>query len=141
MALLHTPLPPRPLTRHLTLHLPRTLASGDLTLPGATALTVAAGIVGAGLDTVHGAPAKLLFALLMASGAAVATAAARREHIVATVVMVPLAYALLLLLGGFSDSGEYRYWLATAFITKAPVVLIATAASAAVAVVRGLTRR
>jgi hypothetical protein len=128
MALLHTPLPPRPLT------------SIDLHLAGATVATVLAGAIGAGLDTAHGAPARTLFAVFLALGAALSAAAVRREHLLAAVVMVPLAYLGLLLVGGLF-SPDYSLWIATAFVVKAPVVLVATASGAVVAVVRAAAAR
>jgi hypothetical protein len=128
MALLQTQLPPRPLRIDLSLRL-------------AVGTTFVAGIFGAALDTVHGAPAKTLFAFFLAAGAAFATATVRRQNLVATVVAVPLTYFVLLLLGGFAAGGDFRYWFVTSFIVKAPVVLIATAAAVVVAFARGAARR
>lgn len=129
MALLHAPVPRRPL---VSVHVPLALA---------TVVMAVAGIVGAALDTAHGAPARVLFAAFLALGAAVTTATVRREQQVGVVVAVPLVYLVLLVLGGIAaHDGPLTYWLASAFIVKAPVVLIATVVALAVALVRSAIR-
>lgn len=129
MALLHAPLPSRPLD------------SLSMPLAPASAVIAVAGLVGAGLDIAHGAPARLLFALFLALGAGFAAGVVRREQRLAVVVAVPLVYLGLLLVGGVAThDGSLAVWLATAFIVKAPVVLVATAAAAVVAVVRRTNR-
>lgn len=129
MALLHAPVRPRP------------LVSVHVSLALATVVMALAGLVGAGLDTAHGAPARTLFALFLALGGAAAAAAVRRERQLAVVVAVPLVYVVLLVAGGVAaHDGSFRYWFASAFVVKAPVVLIATAAAAVVALVRRTAR-
>lgn len=129
MALLHAPLPSRP------------LVSVPVPLALATVVMAVAGTVGAALDTAHGAPARALFAAFLALGAAISAATVRREQQVGVVVAVPLVYLVLLVLGGVAaHDGSLSYWLASAFIVKAPVVLIATAAALVVALVRSAVR-
>ncbi len=129
MALLSTALPRR------------ALPTISLSFVPASVLTVVAGAVGAGLDTAHGAPARALFAAFLALGAVVAVAAVPRTDVVRVVVLVPLAYFGLLVVGGLAaHDGGYAAWLASAFIIKAPVVLIATAAATVAAVARRVAR-
>jgi hypothetical protein len=110
-------------------------------LAGATAVVAAGGAVGAAIDTAHGAPARQLFAVFLALAAVIGTLTVRRDEMALTVVMVPLAYLALLLVGtALAHDGGYASSLVYAFIVKAPVVLIATAAAAVAAVGRHLTR-
>ncbi|MGH3744387.1 MAG: DUF6542 domain-containing protein [Mycobacteriales bacterium] len=117
------------------------LAFGAMPLAGATAVVLAGGVVGAAIDTAHGAPARQLFAVFLALAAVLATFTVRRDEMPLTVVMVPLAYLALLFVGtALADDGGYASSFVYAFIVKAPVVLIGTAAAAVAALVRYLAR-
>ena len=117
------------------------LASGAMPLAGATAIVVAGGAIGAAIDTAHGAPARQLFAVFLALAAALATCTVRRDDVALTVVMVPLAYLALLFAGtALAHDGGFATSFVYAFIVKAPVVLIGTAAAAVAALVRRVAR-
>ena len=113
-----------------------------LTLAPATALAISVGLLGALLDVARGAPVATLFALGFAIGCAMATAQVRRADILATVVMPPLAFAAMVVTAGILiHTGGLATWLVTAFVIKAPVVWLATAAAALVAAARHPRRR
>lgn len=118
------------------------VAFGAMPLAAATAVVAAGGAIGAAIDTAHGAPARQLFAVFLALAAVVATWTVRREDLALTVVMVPLAYLVLLFAGtALAHDGGYASSLVYAFIVKAPVVLIGTAAAAVAALGRHLAGR
>lgn len=117
------------------------LALGAMPLAGATAVVLAGGAVGAAIDTAHGAPARQLFAVFLALAAVIATLTVRRDEMSLTVVMVPLAYLALLFAGtALAADGGFASSFVYAFIVKAPVVLIGTAAAAVAALARYLAR-
>ncbi|HEX7353445.1 MAG TPA: DUF6542 domain-containing protein [Mycobacteriales bacterium] len=117
------------------------LAFGDMPLAGATAVVLAGGAIGAAIDTAQGAPARELFAVFLALAAVIATFTVRRHDVPLTVTMVPLAYLVLLLIGtALADDGTFASSFVYAFIVKAPVVLIATAAAVVAALIRHLSR-
>ncbi len=113
-----------------------------LSLPKAGAIAGIGALVGAGLDVASGHAVIALFAAGFAVGCAIAVLTVRREDAFRLVVGVPLAYLALLIVGGLASTGSHMpVWLAEAFITKAPVVLIATAVAAVCALARRVPLR
>ncbi len=118
------------------------LASPDVSVSVAAAITVVGGALGAALDKVTGHNVIVLFTVGLALGAAVAVLAVQRLHLFAAVVAVPLVWLVLVVAGAvLSHPGGMAYTAALDFTIKAPAVLIATGIAALTAVGRRLIRR
>jgi hypothetical protein len=124
----------------VTGHVQRAPASSSLFPLGllpAIALITIAGLAGAALDVILGNEVRLWFGVGFGIGAGVATLIVDRRDIVRTIIAVPLAYSVLLLIGtGISGGSDPLEWLILAIVFKAPVVMIGWS----VAVVIGLGR-
>jgi hypothetical protein len=126
---------------------PSVLRVGDhrgLTATGAVAVALGAGAIGGVVDVLTGPGLRTVFALCFVLGCAAAAWKVHREDLVATIVIPPLAFGALLLVGAIgSASGAGGSWatqqameLATALVLKAPVLVAATSAAAVVAAIR-----
>lgn len=129
------------------LHLPAGAHLSDrrgLTAAGAVAVALAFGIVGAVIDVRTGSGLRTAFAVLFVLGSGLAALLAHREDLKATVVMPPLTYCLLAVIGGYlgdtqapgSFLKQNSLELASALITGAPVLFTATGVALAIALVR-----
>ena len=115
-----------------------------LTAAGAVAVALGFGAVGATIDVLTGAGLRTTFAVMFVLGCALAAYKVHREDLFATVVIPPLAYVALAVaanLGTRSGAGgsflkQQLLELLTALITKAPALLLATGAAAAIALWR-----
>ena len=131
------------------LHLPAGAHVADrrgLTATGAVAIGLALGLIGAVIDVKTGPGLRTTFAVCFVTGSALAAALVHREDLRAAVVMPPLTYCALAVIGGFlgergtpggflTDSGVE---LLDALVLRAPVLFVATAAALAIALVRKL---
>ena len=106
-----------------------------LTATGAVALALALGFVGAAIDVNTGRGLRTVFALCFVLGTALAAMLVHREDLKATVVMPPLVYCVLALLGAAIGhtraAGSFvkaeALELVSALILGAPVLYAATA--------------
>jgi hypothetical protein len=132
--------------------LPPGASMGDrrgLTATGAVALALLLGIAGGAFDVLTGPGLREVFAVSFVSGCVLAAMLVHREDLVAAVVMPPLVYVVLVLIGGAVErtaaSGSFvtrqAIELVNAMVLGAPVLMAATAAAALVALVRTLTAR
>jgi hypothetical protein len=120
-----------------------------LTATGAVALALLLGIAGGAFDVLTGPGLREVFAVSFVSGCVLAAMLVHREDLVAAVVMPPLVYVVLVLIGGAVErtaaSGSFvmqqAIALVNALVLGAPVLMAATAAAALVALVRTLTAR
>lgn len=131
------------------LHLPAGAHVADrrgLTAMGAVTIALAFGFLGAFIDVQTGRGLRTVFAVLFVLGSALAAMLVHREDIKATVVMPPLTYCLLALVGAAightqvagSFYKQQSLELVSALITGAPVLYAATGAALIVALVRAL---
>jgi hypothetical protein len=128
-------------------HLPAGAHIGDhrgLTATGAVAVALGSGILGGLVDVTTGAGLRATFAVCFVVGCAVAAYKVHREDLLAAVVIPPLAYVAIAVaanvgahttLGG-SFVKQQVLELMTALVTKAPALLLATAAAAVIAIAR-----
>lgn len=144
------PVPPsapsaRPPLQHP--HLPAGAHVGDrrgLTATGAVTVALALGFLGAVIDVSTGSGLRSTFAVLFVLGSALAALLAHREDLKATVVMPPLTYCLLALVGSAigrsASSGSFlktqAVELVSSLTTGAPVLYTATGSALVVALVR-----
>lgn len=120
-----------------------------LTALGAVALAVAAGSLGALVDVATGSGLRTVFAGAFVIGCAAAAALAHREDLFAVVVMPPLLYVALALAAGVVERGDQpggfltqqALELVNALVLGAPVLLIATAFTAVIALARRVAAR
>lgn len=128
-------------------HLPAGAHLSDrrgLTATGAVALTLVLGLVGAVIDVKTGRGLRTTFAVFFVVGSGLGALLAHREDLRATVVMPPLTYCLLAVIGGYlGDSqapGSFlkqnALELASALITGAPVLFTAFGVALVIALVR-----
>lgn len=120
-----------------------------LTATGAVALGLGLGLAGGTYDVVTGPGLRTVFAVCFVVGSVLAAATVHREDLRAAVVMPPLVYVALALLGGlFERAGEsgslltqQALELVNALVLDAPVLVTATGLALLVAVVRWLRGR
>ncbi|MFN2539177.1 MAG: DUF6542 domain-containing protein [Mycobacteriales bacterium] len=129
------------------LHLPAGAHVADrrgLTAMGAVTIGLAIGLIGAVIDVETGSGLRTVFAVCFVSGSALAALLAHREDLKATIVMPPLTYCVLALVGaaiGHSGSSggfmkQQALELAGSLIDGAPVLYAATGLALLIAVVR-----
>ena len=115
-----------------------------LTATGAVALALLLGLVGGAVDVVTGPGLREVFAVSFVTGCALAALTVHREDLVAAVVMPPLVYVVLAVIGGVVEraaaSGSFMtrqaIELVNALILGAPVLMAATGAALVIALVR-----
>ena len=115
-----------------------------LTATGAVALALLLGVLGGAFDVLTGPGLREVFAVSFVTGCVLATLTVHREDLLAAVVMPPLVYVALVLLGGVveraASSGSFLVQqaieLVNALVLGAPVLLLATGLSLLVALVR-----
>lgn len=108
-----------------------------MTSRAALALALALGAAGAVADTLMGQVVRTLFTVGFSAGCLAAVLLVRRERVVHTMVRLPLVYLVLLVVGAaVSGRRDALTWLATAYVFKAPAVLIGTALGAVAGGVR-----
>jgi hypothetical protein len=137
---------------HHHLHLPAGAHVADrrgLTAMGAVAIGLAIGLIGAVIDVRTGRGLRTTFAVCFVSGSALAALLAHREDLKATIVMPPLTYCALALIGaGIGHTGAHGSFmkqqaleLVSSLISGAPVLYAATGVALLIALVRLRTAR
>ena len=132
--------------------LPAGASVGDrrgLTATGAVAVALALGIAGGAVDVLTGPGLREVFAVSFVAGCALAALTVHREDLVAAVVMPPLVYVVLALIGGAVErtarTGSFltqqAIELVNALVLGAPVLLAATGVALVIALVRWTTGR
>ncbi len=134
------------------LHLPAGAHVADrrgLTAMGAAAIGLAIGFVGAVIDVETGRGLRTTFAVCFVVGSALAALLAHREDLKATIVMPPLTYCVLALVGaaighygapgGFVKQNALE--LVASLLQGAPVLYAATGLALIIALVRLRTAR
>ena len=132
--------------------LPAGASVGDrrgLTATGAVAVALLLGLAGGAIDVLTGPGLREVFAVSFVLGCVVAALTVHREDLVAAVVMPPLVYVVLALIGGAVErtakTGSFltqqAIELVNALVLGAPVLLAATGAALVVALVRWSTGR
>lgn len=122
--------------------------AGRLTATGAVAVPLALGLAGGLVDVLRAPALGAVFAVLFVLGCAAATWLVQRSDLATAVVMPPLVYvAVAMLTAPFAQSGRSGSLLvrlvlavANAVVLGAPVLLTATAVTAAVAAARWYRR-
>jgi hypothetical protein len=138
---------PHPQAHHP--HLPAGAHVADrrgLTATGAVALALSLGLLGAVIDVNTGSGLRTTFAVLFVLGSGLAALLVHREDIKATVVMPPLTYCVLALVGSAightARTGSFvkaqAVELVASLTTGAPVLYAATGSALLVALVRAL---
>lgn len=120
-----------------------------ITAAGAVALAITMGVIGGAIDVASGRGLRVVFAVFFIIGCTLAAAVIHREDLLAAVVIPPLAYlALALLAGTVRGTGESGSLarrqiseLYDALIISFPALFSASAAAAAVALVRWIGSR
>lgn len=127
--------------------LPAGASVGDrrgLTATGAVALALVLGTAGGAYDVLTGPGLREGFAICFFAGCVLAALTVHREDLVAAVVMPPLVYVVLALVGGAvertASTGSFltqqAIELVNALVLGAPVLLAATGGALLVAVLR-----
>ncbi|MDP9436052.1 MAG: hypothetical protein M3P93_13005, partial [Actinomycetota bacterium] len=122
---------------------------GGLSGEGVVVLVLALGLAGVLFDVLTGPGLRTVFAVCFVGGCLVAAATVRRRDLPVAVVMPPLVYAVMALVTGLVEGGEaggsflvrQALDLFTTLVLEAPVLLLATGGSLAVALVRASRRR
>ncbi len=120
-----------------------------LTAAGAVTLVLGLALAGASVDVLTGPGLRTVFAGCFVIGCVAAAALVHREDLLAAVVMPPLLYAVVALLAAAVQSTGYAgSWLSrqllemtTSMVTGAPVLFLATAAAALLALLRFASHR
>ena len=115
-----------------------------LTATGAVAVALVLGLVGGAIDVFTGPGLREVFAVCFVTGCVLAALTVHREDLLAAVVMPPLVYVVLALIGGAVERtaavGSFltrqALELVNALVLGAPVLMTATGASLVVALVR-----
>jgi hypothetical protein len=115
-----------------------------LTAAGAVAVALLMGLAGGAYDVVTGPGLREVFAVAFVTGCLTAALAVHREDLLAAVVMPPLVYVVLALVGGAVErtAGPGSFLtrqaleLVNALVMGAPVLLAATGAALLVALIR-----
>jgi len=134
------------------LHLPAGAHVADrrgLTATGAVTIALAMGFVGAAIDVSTGRGLRTVFAVCFIAGSALAALLAHREDLKATVIMPPLTYCVLALIGAglgrTEAAGSFvktqALELVSALILGAPVLYIATGSALVIAAIRWRSAR
>ena len=129
------------------LHLPAGAHVADrrgLTAMGAATIGLLIGLVGAVIDVQTGSGLRTVFAVCFIGGSALAALLAHREDLKATIVMPPLTYCVLALVGaaiGHSGASggfvkQQALELVSSLIDGAPVLYAATGLALVIALVR-----
>ncbi len=127
--------------------LPAGASVGDrrgLTATGAVALALALGVIGGAFDVLTGPGLREVFAISFVAGCVLAAVTVHREDLLTAVIMPPLVYVVLVLLGGAVERTassrsfvvQQAIELVNALLLGAPVLLLATGLALLVAVVR-----
>jgi cation transporter-like permease len=133
-------------------HLPTGASVGDrrgLTALGAVALALVLGMAGGAVDVATGPGLRTVFAVCFVVGCGLAALLVHREDLVAAVVMPPLVYVALALLGGAVEKAaepgsfvtQQALELVNALVLGAPVLISATAVALLVALARAVLGR
>ena len=120
-----------------------------LTAAGAVAVALVLGLAGGTYDVVTGRGLREVFAVCFVAGCGLAALLVHREDLKAAVVMPPLVYVALALVGGAVErtvgSGSFltrqALELVNALVLGAPVLAAATGLALVVAGARGLSGR
>ena len=115
-----------------------------LTATGAVALALLLGIVGGAIDVATGPGLREVFAVAFVTGCVLAALTVHREDLVAAVVMPPIVYVVLALIGGAVERTampgsfltQQAIELVNALVLGAPVLLTANGAALLVALAR-----
>jgi hypothetical protein len=129
------------------LHLPAGAHVADrrgLTAAGAVTVSLAMGFLGAFIDVNTGSGLRATFSVMFVIGCALAALLAHREDLRATVVMPPLVYCVLALIGaaiGHTGAAgpflkQQALELVSALILGAPTLYAATGAAFVIALIR-----
>ncbi|MCW2545449.1 MAG: hypothetical protein JWM40_3001 [Frankiales bacterium] len=129
------------------LHLPAGAHVADrrgLTATGAVAIALTLGVIGALIDINTGRGLRTVFALCFIVGSALAALLVHREDLKASVIMPPLTYCVLALIGagiGHTEAAgslikTQGLELVSALVIGAPVLYIATGLALVIAAVR-----
>ena len=129
------------------LHLPAGAHVADrrgLTATGAVTIALLLGFVGAAIDVNTGSGLRTVFAICFIAGSALAALLVHQEDLKATVVMPPLTYCVLALIGAAightqaagSFAKRQGLELVSALILGAPVLYAATGLALLIALVR-----
>jgi hypothetical protein len=116
-----------------------------LTAAGATVLVLVLSGLGAGVDVATGTGLRTVFAVALAVAAALAAATVHHEDLFASVVLVPLAFALVAGLAGIAEGSNLGTFskillgVANVMVNAAPGLMIATVAAALIAGLRAYT--
>lgn len=132
--------------------LPPGASMGDrrgLTATGAVAVALLLGLAGGAYDVLTGPGLREVFAVSFVLGCVLAALTVHREDLGAAVVMPPLVYVVLALIGGAVERTaasssfltQQAIELVNALLIGAPVLLAATGSALLVAVVRWATGR
>jgi hypothetical protein len=116
---------------------------------GAVTIGLGIGFVGAFIDVQTGPGLRTVFAICFITGSALAALLAHREDLKATIIMPPLTYCVLALIGaaiGHSGSQgsfmkQQALELVSSLISGAPVLYAATGLALVIAMVRLRTAR
>jgi hypothetical protein len=120
-----------------------------LTAAGAVAVALVLGLAGGAYDVLTGPGLRAVFAVCFIAGCGLAALLVHREDLRAAVVMPPLVYVVLALVGGAVErtigSGSFLtrqvLELVNALVLGAPVLLAATGLAFVIALVRRLSGR
>jgi len=120
-----------------------------ITAPAVVAVPLVLGLIGGAIDVATGEGLRVVFSVAFIIGCIIAAARVHREDLLAAVVTPPLVYAALALLGGLVGASGFGgsvfnrefYQLVDALVIRFPVLFIATASAAAIALVRWLGYR
>ena len=138
---------------HLSdLHLPAGAHVADkrgLTATGAVTIALALGFVGAAIDVNTGRGLRTVFAICFVVGSALAAMLVHREDLKASVIMPPLTYCVLALIGAGIGQTEVAgsfiktqgLELVSALMLGAPVLYAATGLALVIALIRARTAR
>lgn len=115
-----------------------------LTATGAVAVALVLGLAGGAYDVLTGPGLRDVFAVSFVLGCVLAALTVHREDLIAAVVMPPLVYVVLALLGGAVErtaaTGSFitqqAIELVNALLIGAPVLLTATGSALVVAALR-----
>lgn len=115
-----------------------------LTAAGAAGLALLIGLLGAGVDIATGSGLREAFAIAFVSGSLIAAGTVHREDLVASVVMPPLVFVVLVLVAGAVEGSgasgslvmRQAVELVNALVLSAPVLMAGTLAALVVAVAR-----
>ena len=141
--------PPVPLDAAAAPRLSRIADRRGLTTAGAAVVMLAVGLVGVAIDVSTGPGLRTVFAVFFVLGCALAAVSVHREHLRSVVVMPPLVYAALSLVGstveGWGGSGSFLKGqlleLVNAIVLGAPVLVVGFLTTLVVALLRGVARR